>query len=387
MKKFLGIVYSFVIALLAFVPSFLPRVASVSAETQTTLNFNLTCEEANEVSKATGDIITVTYTLENKTETDSSYDISSLANEIYYDHTFFELVDGSSKVTTGLNLTTKLAVYSSGEHRVYFNGFELPTKQYGAKQVIGTFQLKIIATEGSSTVRSVKMLAYGDSAYAITSTDLAVKIGDAPITPIYQLTFETNGGSPISLEKKEAGTVIDLSGYTPVRSGFTFEGWYSDAELTNKVASVSLNGNTTVYAKWTEKIVATYYALRFETNGGGEIPEIEGKEGDVVDLSIYVPVRSGFTFEGWYSDAELTNKISSVKLSGNTKIYAKWIEEKDSDSEGVTPPSSDVEKPDDSSAVEQPSENGGFDWTYALIILAVLVVVILLAYILMGLLA
>ncbi len=246
MKKFLGI-------LLAVIMLFL-LAPSAFATSQTTLNFNLTCDGKNEVSKKTGDIVTVVYTLENMTDESAAYDISSLTNEIYYDHTFFELVEGSSKVEVGLNQSTRLAVYSWGEHRVYFNGFEIPTKQYAAKQVIGTFQLKIIAAEGSSTLRSLDMVAYGDEQYAVRSSDLVVKIGDAPVTPVYELTFQSNGGSTVFSVKKEAGTAVDLTDYTPVKTGYDFAGWYSDEALTIAVDSVQLTDHTTVYAKWTEKI-------------------------------------------------------------------------------------------------------------------------------------
>ena len=34
---------------------------------------------------------------------------------------------------------------------------------------------------------------------------------------------------------------------------YDFDGWYSDAKLTNKVTSVKLTKDMTVYAKWTEK--------------------------------------------------------------------------------------------------------------------------------------
>ncbi len=257
MKKLLGIACSLLL-LLAYAPSLL----GAAAEPKSTVHFNLTCENENVVSKNTGDIITVTYTLENATE-DAPYLISSLANEIYYDHTFFELVEGSLQVTTGLHLTTKLAVYSSGEHRVYYNGFEIPAKQYAAKQTIGTFRLKIIATSGSSTIRSLKMLASGNGSHQIASTDLAVRIGDAPITPIYQLSFDTNGGNMIFAEKQEIGTMIDLSGYVPVKSGSDFEGWYRDEELTERVSFIEMNEHVTVYAKWAE------------TEGTGPAPETE----------------------------------------------------------------------------------------------------------------
>mgnify|MGYP000794982012 FL=1 len=54
---------------------------------------------------------------------------------------------------------------------------------------------------------------------------------------------------------KEKGTTVDLEQYVPTREGYTFAGWYSDEALTQKVTSVKLNGNTTVYAKWTENAV------------------------------------------------------------------------------------------------------------------------------------
>ena len=69
----------------------------------------------------------------------------------------------------------------------------------------------------------------------------------------YTLTFDTNGGSKIASVSKASGATIDLTGYVPARAGYDFDGWYSDAKLTNKVTSVKLTKNMTVYAKWTEK--------------------------------------------------------------------------------------------------------------------------------------
>lgn len=67
----------------------------------------------------------------------------------------------------------------------------------------------------------------------------------------YTLTFETNGGSSIAALTAEDGSVIDLSQYTPEKDGFIFTGWYTDNSLTQKVTSVTLDSNKTVYAGWT----------------------------------------------------------------------------------------------------------------------------------------
>ena len=69
----------------------------------------------------------------------------------------------------------------------------------------------------------------------------------------YRLSFQTNGGSSISSVTETAGTWVSLSGYTPSRTGYIFGGWYSDSSLTNRVTSVTLNSNMTVYAKWTKE--------------------------------------------------------------------------------------------------------------------------------------
>lgn len=71
-------------------------------------------------------------------------------------------------------------------------------------------------------------------------------------TTYYTLTFETNGGSAIRKVKGKSGKIIDLYNYSPTRAGYDFYGWYLDKELTHKITEIRLNGNKTVYAKWTD---------------------------------------------------------------------------------------------------------------------------------------
>ncbi len=66
------------------------------------------------------------------------------------------------------------------------------------------------------------------------------------------LTFVTNGGSNLSPVTAARGTVIDINNFITLREGYTFEGWYLDEALTTPVDTLTLNTNTTVYAKWSE---------------------------------------------------------------------------------------------------------------------------------------
>ena len=68
------------------------------------------------------------------------------------------------------------------------------------------------------------------------------------------------------------------------------------------------------------------YTLTFETNGGSEVEDISRSFGEIIDLSGYVPGREGYHFTGWYSDQELTEKVTEIALKGNKTVYAGWEE-------------------------------------------------------------
>ena len=68
------------------------------------------------------------------------------------------------------------------------------------------------------------------------------------------------------------------------------------------------------------------YTLTFDTNGGSAIDKITKDSGTTIDLAAYKPTRAGYTFAGWFSDKELTKAVTSVKLTANTTVYAKWTQ-------------------------------------------------------------
>lgn len=68
------------------------------------------------------------------------------------------------------------------------------------------------------------------------------------------------------------------------------------------------------------------YTLTFDTNGGSAIDKITKDSGTTIDLATYKPTRAGYTFTGWFSDKALTKAVTSVKLTANTTVYAKWTQ-------------------------------------------------------------
>ena len=72
--------------------------------------------------------------------------------------------------------------------------------------------------------------------------------GGGPVS--YTLSFETGEGSKVDSVTKVSGTTVDLDDYVSSREGYEFTGWYDDRETTEKIGSVTLRGDKTVYAGW-----------------------------------------------------------------------------------------------------------------------------------------
>lgn len=69
--------------------------------------------------------------------------------------------------------------------------------------------------------------------------------------------------------------------------------------------------------------VDTSVTLHYETNGGTEFKDERHVRNALVRLD-RVPTREGYRFVGWYADRELTEKIASVRMTGDKTVYACW---------------------------------------------------------------
>ncbi len=146
-------------------------------------------------------------------------------------------------------------------------------------------------------------------------------------TGTYYLTLDAfagkvNGKSIIKLTSKSTEfKTVDLTKYTPVREGYTFKGWELDGKIVNSIDSSYYANSDCI------KVTATYTQNTFKGDGivlilnanGGKI---DGKEsnsydyiggdnsGTTMSLLPYMPVREGYTFNGW-----------NTKKDGSGEIY------------------------------------------------------------------
>ena len=135
-------------------------------------------------------------------------------------------------------------------------------------------------------------------------------------TGTYYLTLDSfagkvNGQSIMKLTSKSTEfKTVDLTKYIPVREGFTFNGWELDGKIVTSIDSSYFANRdcitlTATYTQDTFK--GDGIVLKLNANGG----KIEGKEtnsydyiggsnsGTTMSLLPYIPVREGYTFNGW----------------------------------------------------------------------------------------
>ena len=149
---------------------------------------------------------------------------------------------------------------------------------------------------------------------------------------VYSIVYNANGGNGnMESSAHTTGVAQVLTSNKFTRSGYGFAGWatsangsvvYSDGESVKNLTD-TCNGTVTLYAVWTKGQYKISYVLNGGTNYSGA-PVVY----DVTTPSITLgtPTRANSVFDGWYTDATFTTKITEITTgsTGDKTLYAKW---------------------------------------------------------------
>lgn len=153
--------------------------------------------------------------------------------------------------------------------------------------------------------------------------------GGGESTTQYTVTFDANGHgtAPAAQTISKGGIVTKPT--DPSATGYTFGGWYKESSCTNawNFTTDTVNGATTLYAKWTPTSTpTTNYTVSFNTNGHGTAPanQTVAKGGKVTKPTD--PSADNYTFGGWYKESGCINvwNFTSDTVNSTTTLYAKW---------------------------------------------------------------
>ena len=134
-----------------------------------------------------------------------------------------------------------------------------------------------------------------------------------------------DGSNALSLSPATYTILENVVLPTPAKDGYTFSGWYNNADCTgNKITSIPIgsSGAKVFYAKFT----INQYTISFNSNGGSAVGNITADYGTSIDEPT-APTMTGYNFAGWFKDAEFTQAwdfaADTVPVNGTT-LYAKW---------------------------------------------------------------
>lgn len=136
----------------------------------------------------------------------------------------------------------------------------------------------------------------------------------------------------IGIEAQYEYTILDLplELATPNKEGATFIGWYTNSDLKNgKIDKLTVDniGNIKLYARWSDSTIHfDTFNIHYELDGG--VLE-EGAPTSYVEetgVALKGATRPGYTFQGWYLDAECTKGVTEITAQdkGDITLYVCW---------------------------------------------------------------
>ena len=141
-------------------------------------------------------------------------------------------------------------------------------------------------------------------------------------TPIlYPITYVLGGGrnaaeNPATYTIEDAVVLL-----VPVRDGYLFTGWTPDG---GRIAKGSI-GERTFTATWKAPEPGTPIVVTFDANGGSVTETSRTVKSGAAVGELPTPVRSGYTFAGWWTAASGGERISeSTIVISNVTFYAHW---------------------------------------------------------------
>lgn len=142
------------------------------------------------------------------------------------------------------------------------------------------------------------------------------------------ITFDPNGGTLNAGDETKTvqhnGTYGEMP--TPIRSGYHFDGWYTEKNGGSKVdanTSVTTKEAHMLYAHWSE----AKFNITLDPNGGA----LANTTYEVTYNSPYgelpTPNRAGYDFDGWFTEKDDGTKVEAstvVTAAEPHTLYAHW---------------------------------------------------------------
>ena len=253
-----------------------------------------------------------------------------LQNPTKKGHTFLGWITNNMQPTKDLVIPTGssgnriyTAVWEKNKYTVTWQNYDgtvleiNPNVKYGE---IPTFEGEIPTKEGNS-----------QCAYKFIGWDKDVTEMECDVTYIaqfeqqYFISYNLDGGinsndNPDYYTSK-SGTITLVK---PTRLGYTFIGW-SGTNGDVPELEVSFDGNDFCWREYTAHWEVAIFTVDYVLDGGVNPAKNPTAITMYDEFELKDPTRTGYTFEGWYHDAEFTSVISTLtNVTSDIILYAKF---------------------------------------------------------------
>lgn len=191
----------------------------------------------------------------------------------------------------------------------------------------GAFDAEYIGSSSGNPILYVKYAAIYRYLVTIDTTAHTYTAVERTTDVTLDLNYEgAPAASTFSVVYEKYVTVNEFApaAATPTRTGYVFDGWYTEANGGSKVGNRTYTEVTTLYAHWLKEVTVSFAETDDSAVVG--VSPVAGVEGSAVG-TLPTPEKSGFVFGGWFVDKafETPFTASSVFGSTDTTVYAKWL--------------------------------------------------------------
>lgn len=152
--------------------------------------------------------------------------------------------------------------------------------------------------------------------------------------------FESNGGSKVSGTEIVCGRTVKQP-EDPTKEGFSFEGWILEGDPFD--FGTGIYKNATLVAKWKTNEGTETVTVKFDTDGGSKMEDVEIAKGRTISRPSIAPTKMGYVFEDWYLGDEVYD--FSKPVNENITLRAKWTRRTSGESNNNSGSSNNTAKP------------------------------------------
>ena len=209
-----------------------------------------------------------------------------------------------------------ITVDGLGDMPAFYCDQDLPESECTSKHYFTGWAMKKNATEADTVLLDTVTASDGLVLYAVWTT-----------VTTYMVTYDANhhGKTMVSHARVDGGETVSKPENPIADEGYLFVDWFTEELCQNKFDfNTEIEKSLILYAKWQLVDFKINYHLDGASNSGDN-PGTYTIETPTIVLKDPVE-KEGHLFEGWFYDAEFTQKATQIILgtTGDKDLYAKW---------------------------------------------------------------